>query len=52
MVMITKKSIYDITQDELDFIYAHIEVLKKELARTNNLNVIQKAIIDKNKLNE
>lgn len=47
--MIAKKTIYDITQDELNFIYAHIDVLKIELAKAHNLNVINQAIIDGNK---
>ena len=47
--MIAKKTIYDITQDELNFIYAHIDALKIELAKAHNLTVIQQAIIDGNK---
>ena len=52
MTMIVKKTIYDITQDELDFIYSHIDALKIELAKTHNLTVIQQGIIDGNKLNK
>lgn len=34
--MAGKKTIYDITQDELDFMQAHILKLKELLARQNN----------------
>lgn len=39
---IKNKTIYDITQDELDFLYAHVQKLKEELAtKHNNLFMLQ-----------
>ena len=36
----TKKTIYDITQDELDFLYMHCQKIKEEAARLYNHNFI------------
>ncbi len=42
MDYIPKKTIYDITQDELEFLYHHSRKLKEYLAVTNNLNFMLK----------
>ena len=36
----TKKTIYDITQDELDFLYMHCQKIKEEAAKLYNYNSI------------
>jgi hypothetical protein len=42
MDYIPKKTIYDITHDELEFLYHHSRKLKEYLAVTNNLNFMLK----------
>ena len=38
-----KHTIYDITQDELDFLYAHNQKLLETVATLNNLVTMQEA---------
>lgn len=42
----TKYTIYDITQDELDFLYAHNQKLLETVATLNNLITMQQAQIE------
>ena len=43
--MINKKSIYEITQDELDFLYLHIQKLKETIAVLENTRIMNEAQI-------
>jgi regulator of replication initiation timing len=40
MQYIPKKTIYDITQDELEFLYLHCQKIKEEAAKLYNHNLI------------
>lgn len=45
-LIMKKYTIYDITQDELDFLYAHNQKLLETVATLNNLVTMQQAQIE------